>query len=409
MTALLRQLDVQAGLHASENDFTTTPGTLRRLQIIGGGESLMPRRLMEISRNDITALDGRGFSHLYGPVDVEGPCAPVTEFKGVDSNTGAAVAAASWAPKMEQADLLTSFFGALPVATTSAAPTVAAGGHSTTTLVTVGTALLPGEFVLFPTSAGNVIRQVVSNATFTATLDRAYSGTPTTGGTVIRAARWVWDPSLRNPTHIGINAEIHAGWLAKFTGCAPSQWALAIPTAGKLTSTWTMMPTGVDGLEAPVAPTVTFATAGVPIVGLNTELWIGSESLRADNLAVSLNNGVDMRTTPTGPNGRYGGIAAEKRGAFQITFSVRSELQARGGVERNTGTETLRTLLGVAGGSGVVSSTRDVLLHVGRSAGAAMALRMPTADVQATIATVGTAVGINVTVTATTTASLGVF
>ena len=115
---------VQMGLHADVNDFTTAPSTYRRIQVTGGAESLMPRRLLEISRNDIASLDGRGFVHLYGPLDLAN-FAPVTEFKGVNDNTGAAVAAASWAAKMEQADLLTSVFGSLPVATASAAPSTA--------------------------------------------------------------------------------------------------------------------------------------------------------------------------------------------------------------------------------------------------------------------------------------------
>lgn len=409
MTALTRQIDVQVGLHADASDFTTAPVTFRRLQVTGGADSLMPRRLQEISRNDIASLDGRGFLHLYGPLDLA-DFAPVTEFKGVDSNTGAAVAAAGWAAKMEQADLLTSMFGSLPVATTSAAPTVAASGHTTTTLTTAGTAPVAGEFFLFQTSLGPVIRQVDSVLGQVATFDRAYAGTPTSSSTIIRAARWVWDPNQHNHTHMGAKVEIAGHMLATFLGLAPVSCALAIPTGGKLTASWAFSPSDVDGFAAPAAPTPTPPTAGAPIVGLNAVLMLGAERFFAENIAVSVNTGNEPRTTPAAENGVAGGIQTEKRGnGVQLTFSIRNEGNARGGIERNTGTETVRTLMGDTLGAGALSTARDALLVIGRTAGAAMALRIPLADLQATTATVGGTVAVSVTLSATTTASLGVF
>lgn len=409
MTALLRQIDVQVGLHANASDFTSTPGTFRRIQVTGGAESLMPRRLSEISRNDIASLDGRGFLHLYGPLDLA-DFAPVTEFKGVDSNTGAAVAAASWAAKMEQADLLTSMLGSLPVATVGAAPTVNATGHTTTTLTTVGTAPVVGDFHLFQTSLGPVIRQVTGVAGQIATYDRAYAGTPTTGSTIIRAARWVWDPSVRTHIHMGAKVEIVGSMLATFLGLAPVSCAIAVPTGGKISATWAFSPSNVDGFAAAVAPSPTPPTAGTPIVGLNAVVMIGAERFFADSIAINLNTGNEPRTTPASENGVAGGIQGEKRGnGVQLTFSIRNEVNARGGVERNSGVETIRTLMGDTLGAGALSTARDALVVIGRSAGAAMALRIPTADLQASIATIGGTQAVSVTLTATDTASLGVF
>jgi len=408
MSALLRQIDVQMGLHADANDFTAAPSTFRRIQVTGGADSLMPRRLAEISRNDIASLDGRGFVHLYGPLDLA-DFAPVTEFKGVNSNTGAAVAAADWAAKMEQADLLTSLFGSLPVATTSAAPTVNATGHSTTTLTTSGTAPVVGEFFLFQTSVAPVVRQVASVVGNIATFDRAYAGTPTTGSTIIRAARWVWGPSVRNHIHMGAKVEVVGSMLATFLGLAPVSCAIAVPTGGKLSATWAFSPSDVDGFAAAVAPTPTPPTAGTPIVGLNAVVMIGAERFFAENLAISIGTGNEPRTTPASENGVAGGIQAEKRGkGLQVTFSVRNETNSRGGVERNTGTETIRTLFGDALGAGSLSTARDALVVIGRSAGAALALRIPTADLQASIATVGGTQAVAVTLSATDTASFGV-
>jgi hypothetical protein len=324
MSALLRQIDVQMGLHADVNDFTTAPSTYRRIQVTGGAESLMPRRLLEISRNDIASLDGRGFVHLYGTLDLAN-FAPVTEFKGINSNTGAAVAAADWAAKMEQADLLTSVFGSLPVATVSAAPTVNATGHSTTTLTTSGTAPVVDDFLLFQTSAGPVIRQVQSVVGNIATFDRAYSGTPTTGSTIIRAARWRWDPSVRNHIHMGAKVEVVGSMLATFLGLAPVSCAIAVPAGGKLTATWGFSPSDVDGFAAAAAPTPTPPTAGTPIVGLNAVVMIGAERFFADNIAISINTATHDAGQRERRGRRHPGGEARQRAAGDLLHPQRDE------------------------------------------------------------------------------------
>jgi hypothetical protein len=407
MTSLLRYLDVQVGLHSTINDFTTMPSLTRRIQLVGGGESLMPRKLTDISRNDIAALDGRGFSHLYGPLDLK-DCSPVVEWKGVNSNTGAAVAGAAWHDKLEQGEMLTSMMGGLPVTTTGAAPTVAASGHSTSTLVFVGTAPVVGEMVLFQTNLGPRVRVVISVVSLTATFDRAYTGTPTSTSTIIRACRWDWTPNVANHTHLAFRAEL-PDVQADFVGCAPVSMALAVPTGGKLTATFGFSPTDVDGFKTTSAPTVTYPAAGSPIVGINAELFIGSESFVVDSLSLNVATGNEPRTSPSSEHGRLGGIAAEKRGGFTITASIRNEAQARGGIERNTGTETMRTILGDVLGPGAVSAERDLLLVVGRAAGNATVIRLPNAAVSADIAAVGSVAGVTLTATATRAASLGLF
>lgn len=407
MTSLLRYLDVQVGLHATVNDFTAMPSLTRRLQLVGGGETLMPRKLTDISRNDIAALDGRGFSHLYGPLDLK-DVSVALEWKGVNANTGGPIVGAAWHDKLEQGELMTSMMGAPPVTTTGATPTIAASGHSTTTLVFVGTAPVAGEMILFPTSLGPRIRTIVSIVSLTATLDRPYTGTPTSGQNIIRACRWDWAPNIANHTHLAFRAEL-PDVQADFVGCAPVSMALAIPTGGKLTATFGFSPTDVDGFKATSAPTVTFPAAGSPIVGINAELFIGSESFVVDSLSVNYATGNEPRTTPSSENGRLGGIAAEKRGGFTISASVRNEPQARGGIERNTGTETMRTALGDVLGAGAVSAERDVLLVIGRAAGNAMAIRFPNAAISADTGAVGSVAGLPLTITATRNASLGLF
>lgn len=406
MSSPTRLLDFQFGLHGNLNDFTTAPSTYRRIQLVGGGESLMPRELVAIDRNDIAALDGRGFAHINGPLNVD-DIAPVTEFKGVNSNTGTAVTATGWLDKMEQGELMTSLFGSLPIATLLA-PTVAASGHTSTTLTFATATPVVGELILFPTNLGPRIRQVSSVAGLIATFERPYTGTPTSAQPIIRAARWEWSPALPNHLHGGCLAE-SPDVLASFLGCAPVSWALAMPTGGKLMATWGFAPTDVDGFLAPLSPATTYPAAGAPIIALNSELFIGSERFFVDDLTLNYTTGNEPRTTPSSENGRMGGIAAQKRAGFTMTGVIRNELAARGGVQRDTGTETLRTLLGDVAGPGAVAAERDVLLTIGRTAGAAMAVRMPNAQLFTTMAAVGSVVGVAFTATATRSASVGIF
>lgn len=404
---MMRLLDFQVGLHADVNDFSVAPVTYRRVQLAGGGESLMPRALTKLDRNDLAALDGRGFVGLYGPLDLA-DLAPVTEWKGVNGNTGAAVTAAGWLDKIEQGELMSSMMGSLPTATVGAAPTIAASGHTPTTMTFVATAPVVGGLYMFPTSLGNRVRSVLSIVGLVATFDHPYTGTPTTGQPIIRACQWEWNPALPNHVHLGMKAET-PDVLAEFLGCAPSSLALSIPTGGKLLATWGFAPTDVDGFKAPQNPTLTYPATGSPIVGINAEMWVGGSSFAVDNLAVSCATGNEPRSTPASKNGRLGGIAAEKRGAFTITASVRNEIAARGGVQRDTGAETLRTLLGDTVGAGNLSLERDVLLVIGRSVGAATVFRFANADVTGAIAPVGSLVGSSITCTATRNASVGLF
>jgi hypothetical protein len=261
--------------------------------------------------------------------------------------------------------------------------------------------------LLFQTSAGPVIRFVSSVASLTATFPRAYAGTPTTASTVIRGAVIPWSPAVTSHRHLYLKAEMPDS-LVEFFGAAPVSWGLTIPNGGKLQSAWAFSPSSITGPSAPVSPTPTPATAGTPIVGVNAEMWIGSERFLVDDLSVSYANGNEVRGSPGTPAGRLGGIASEKRGAFTISASVRNETRSREGIQRATGTENLTTLLGTASGNGVISTSRSVLLTVGRAAGAAMAIEMTDANITGAIATMGNHLAAQITMTATQTARLAV-
>lgn len=404
---MMRLLDFQVGLHADVNDFSATPSAYKRVQLIGGGDSLMPRALTKIDRNDIAALDGRGFVGLFGPLDVA-DVAPVTEWKGVNNNDGSAVTAAGWLAKLEQGELMSSMMGSLPTATVGAAPTVAAAGHTSTTVTFVGTAPIVGALYLFQTNLGPRIRAVTGVAALVATLSHPYTGTPTASSTIIRACQWEHNSALVNHVHLGVRAET-TDVLAEFLGCAPVSWGLSVPTGGKLTSSWGFSPTDVNGFQVPASPATVYVPSGAPIVGINAEMWIGGSSFAVDGIDVSYATGNEPRTTPASRNGRLGGIAAEKRGDFTITATVRNENVLRGGVQRDSGAESLRTLLGDTLGAGALSAERDVLLVIGRAVGAATVIRIANADVTASMAAVGAMVGASITCTATRNASIGLF
>lgn len=408
MTDLARLLDVRFGLHAAD-DYLTLPATLRRVQLVGGGASLMPRNLTPLSRNEISNLDGVGFAHLYGPVDLA-DITPQMEFKGVNSNTGAAVA--DWAPKMEQADMLTSLFGVAAPATVGAAPTAAASGHTSTTIVVSSTVIENGDIIGFPSGGTalewNVRRVTTGGGTTTLGLDANYNGTPITGATIIRAARWSMQWANRNHLHGGFRVE-GANHASDFLGCAPVSMALAFPEGGKVLFDSVWSPTDGGDADAKHNPATTPPTAGSPIVAINSQLFIGAERFIPRDLAFSMSTGNTPRTTPASPNGVLGGVQAEKRGAATLSFNLYfGDSGARGEVRRASGLATLPALLGRSVGAGVVSTTRTIVLQVGGAAGRSMSIHMPAADIVSTVTEAEGMTMVNVVATATNALHLGV-
>jgi hypothetical protein len=386
MSDLLRFLDVRFGLH-SANDFVTMPGTLGRIQLVGGHEGFVPRAHTELSRNEISSIPGVGYHHLTGPVDLA-ELAPQIEFKGVDSNTGAAVA--DWSTKMEQANLLTSLFGAAAPASVGAAPAVETTGHSTTVLVATTNVIADGDVLLFQTSAGPRIRQVVSGGgTVTLTFSESYTGTPTTASTIVRAARWSSDFTAWNHLHGGFRAEGNR-FSTDFWGCAPVGMQLSFPEGGKVLFTSNWAPTDGGEINSKVNPATTVPTAGYPIVALNAEMYIAGERKIVRDVSFSMQTGNVARTTTSSANGVLGGVAGDKRGNCQLTFSLYVGDTAREEVAVGAGTVPIGYLLNRDNSSsgswepGMISGSRRVFFKVGSAAGRALAIVIPTADIKAT-------------------------
>ena len=154
MTDVSRLLTVRHALHSDSSTFTGTPGTLFPLRCTDDVAGLYPRNRVTLARN-LRSQGGRRYTHAGGAQDVA-DITLATEFRGVDSNTGAAVAA--WEAKMEQGLLLQSLFGAVAPATTGGAATIAASGHT------------PASGIVAFTAAANVQNGAV--IAFASTTDR---------------------------------------------------------------------------------------------------------------------------------------------------------------------------------------------------------------------------------------------
>jgi hypothetical protein len=279
-------------------------------------------------------------------------------------------------------------FGAAATATTGAAPTVAASGHtpSTGTLVVVGTTLANGDVIGFATSDGFEVAKIsAGGGTTTITLEHPFTGTPTTAATVFRAAVYsVADATTHHP-HAFFSAE-GEDWRRDYFGCAPMSFALEMSNAGIVgfTSVWSPS-THSDVAEA--NPTHAEPTAGSPVVVDLCRLWFGGSELMARDFSLTYSNGMAVRRADTETNGKLGGVAgAAGAKEYKLEFSVYIGATALPGeIQDSTGSPaSLATLLGISDSAGDVSATREVSLQVGTEVGCTFYAWMPTADCQVT-------------------------
>jgi hypothetical protein len=381
MTDVARLSTLRYALHANNATFSGTPGTLFPLRITDDGASFLPRNRTPIPR-PLRSLSGRRYSHIRGVQDLA-DLTVATEFKGVNSNTGAAVN--DWEAKMEQGYLLASLFGAVAPQTTGIAPTVAASGHtpSTGVLAVVGTTTANGQVIGFATSDGFEVARIASGGgTTTLTLDHPYTGTPTTSATVFRAAVYSVNDAVTQHVHAFFAAE-GEDWRRDYFGCAPMSMSLALPNAGLVTMSSVFSPTSFADV-AEINPAHAEPVAGSPIVVDAARVWFAGLNVLARDLTLSYSAATQARTASTRTNGKLGGVSSTGDGkTFTIEFSVyvgdgtlAGELQ-----DGSTVTPTLlNDLIGDSSASGAVSATRKLSLQVGSAVGACAYAYMPEAD-----------------------------
>lgn len=384
MTDVARLLDLQFGLQSSTGDFSSTPGTVSRL-LPRSTSGLLPRQRTPVER-PLYSSDGRRYAQVRGVKDL-GPIELGMEFRGMSNASGGAVTVQS---VMEQARMLDSFFGTAASAITGAATTVTGGTPGSGTLtVTAGTNIADGDMVCFTTGSsapfGLVMREVASGGTTTTlTLDRAYTGTPTSGATVFRAARWNLSTSTTHHTHGYFRAEGES-WRRDYFGCAPSQMSLDLPDGGLVGFSSSWMPTDwTDVAEA--NPSYSDPTAGQPIVNAAADFRIAGVAFLLKSAKLTASNGMQVRTTSTGTNGMLGAVAADKTSVMlEGSIYVGDNAASIGELVDNSGTPDLDSLLGASATVGAAITTRDISLAVGGAANACMYLRIPAADFRGSV------------------------
>lgn len=380
MTDVARLVNLTYGINASATTIGTAPGAFTTLLPRATPASLFPRTRQAIDR-PLASVDGRRFSRVLGPKDI-GDIALPLEFKGVDSNTGAAVAA--WEAKMEQGNLLASLFGGVATATSGAAPTVTSG--SGTALVASSNVLANNDILLLTTSVGTEVRQVASGGgTTNLTLDRALVGTATAASTIIRAGRYTMATATTVHTPVWFDAE-GENWKRRYSDCQPSSLVLNIPNAGLVEADFVFMPNDWSD-ETDGSPSFSAPTAGSPIVSGGSAFFIGSNAFMLRNARLTVNVGMAMRETTTGANGVRGGVATDKTNIMlEGELYVGNNTGSVGDVSDDSGgsgvSPYLNDILGDGSAASTVPSTQDIMLAVGSAAGAALYVRIPAADIR---------------------------
>lgn len=396
MTDILRLQTLRYALHTNASTFTGTPGTLLPLQITDDEASFLPRQRTPIDRN-LRSLSGRRFPHIRGAQDV-GDLTVSTEFKGANANTGAAVA--TWETKLEQGYLLQSLFGAAAPATTGAAPTIAAAGHTPATGVVAFTAaanVQNGAVIAFTTASGLQIGRVESGggaSTTSVTLQHPYSGAPVSTSTVFRLAVYDVSDSVTSHIHAFFAAE-GEDWRRDYFGCAPMSLNIGIPNTGMLTMSSVFSPsTWSDVAEA--NPAYADPVAGNPLVNDGAVFRVDGVEFLLRNASITYNCATAIRETTSRTNGRLGGVCSTGDGK---SFMIEGELyigdastvlpEAIDNASYTAGAPQLVSMLGSDVAAGQISTSREIALQVGTEIGGCMYALLPSADFRASVTSGG--------------------
>lgn len=289
--------------------------------------------------------------------------------RGLNSNSGGAVTIAN---QTELSSLLAMAFGVAGAGGTGSTA-VTSGSTSTTLIVADASSMSAGGAVLFNDGTELIARAIVSKSSNTLTLDRAYSGTPTNSSTVYSAVSWYPDLDAPNHTHVAADLEFLSLERVKMYGLMGG-FEIDFPANGGLAlCSWQLDGTEFDDDEALAAPTFTAPTVGSEIPCLDATFWIGSNErlLRDAKLIVDVQKA--PKTTYSALNGHAGYVVTDVRVRLEGTLYM-------GGLTSELTTSARATLQS--------STTQDIALQVGRTAGASVYLRMPNADFDAQKTTV---------------------
>lgn len=275
--------------------------------------------------------------------------------RGINGNTGGAV---NGTTSTEIGHLLNALCGA--DVSNGTGSTVGVGSTSTTLTVASGAGFTVGQAVMFSNGTENIIREIVSKSTNVLTLCRAYTGTAT--GTVYASATWVVQPAAINPKHIALDIEGDGdrykllGMMGGFSFGFPAQGGVVTMNLDLEGTHWTRESTGL---------TFTAPTVGSAIPAIDASFYVGATEYDLKDAAFQLEVTKQKREHYAGINGFTGFDVIDRKAKFN------GKLRA-GALTGEVGVSLLDTLRG--------ATTQDVLLQVGRTAGAAMAIRFPNFD-----------------------------
>jgi hypothetical protein len=364
---------VTYGLHASTTDFSTAASTL--LQIAPEKAEFRSPDRERLARNAMQA-DGRYVAPLAGRKKLE-DAALETILTGMNGNTGGAVTALT---ACDMGPLLQSNFGTTwtnpsgAATTTTGTSDFAAG----TLQVTLGTNIIDGMAILFPTSTGTFIREVASGggsgASATLTFDRAFTGTVSAAQTIIRAPYLTVSTSTHMHTHLHFRVE-GENQRRDFYGCAgTAKLMCAIGDYIRVASSWKVTDI-TDSAEA--NPSVSLATTGDAVPTINSTFWIGGTPYLARDLEIDFGGSVNPRTAHAGPQGVQGYVHLDK--LPKISGKLYRGTSSLGEIADSTGTPSVNSGQGWDKTPGQALPTFDIGIQFGTAAAGACYVRAPAA------------------------------
>jgi hypothetical protein len=386
MTDISRLRSLSVGLHSADNLFKKTDVgniTYAILRTLDDAQSFSARSRVALDR-PLRSLSGRRYAHVWGTQDVA-DLTLSTEFRGVNSNSGGAVA--DWEAKLELGSVLRSFFGAVAPATTGAATTVAGAGHTAASGilgVASETNYAAGQVIGFATDdEGLQVGRIASTGVGTITLEHPYLGTPTTGATVFRAAKYTVAQATTHHRHISFNLETE-NQRRRYFGCLPKTMTFQMASGQAIVCNTACSMTEYDDV-AEANPAHSEPTSGSPIVVESAMLWLDGIELMARDLSIMVDNSAVVRKVDTSVNGILGGVAsASGPKQFKVEFTAYIGNNSLNELQDSTGTIDVNAVAGDDVTAGVISTTRKLALQVGKSIGSCLYAYMAEATVTVT-------------------------
>lgn len=367
MGANSRVVDLRMALHSASTDWTTMPGSLKFVEPSSGVTYIGSYNAIE---RDLERSDAMPYSKLQGTKNT-GLRNLSIPLKGISGGAGDGVATSA-ATKMDIGyDLLTAFCGR-SVDDAEGETTTSVG--SGTTINATGHGFSVGEAVLIAgdTSGKLQARFITGDNTNDFTICRSLTEDDSTAegtgsGEVIYAGA-VWQLDHANEQHFHLAADIETSEGRRQLLGMMGNPSIQFPSGGVAA-----LSVDLDGTDwaAPdkADPSFSAPTAGNHIKVINSPLHIGSSLYMASELSFEFGLEIQERMSDGAPNGRFGYAVVNKAPV------LRARVHYGALTSPNEVTDAfLQTLQG--------ETNQDVLLQVGRSAGACMAIRLPDADIR---------------------------